>query len=136
MHILLAEDNTADVALLQELFAEGQQIDMHWVTNGADALDYLHQRGHYPKAPRPDIVILDLGLPKVSGYEVLKELKQAPELKDIPVIVLSTSRNPSDHAQTADLGADMFFSKPGNLEGYENMVDHMVNEDFIRLVKG
>ncbi|MEJ0010376.1 MAG: response regulator [Alphaproteobacteria bacterium] len=135
LQLLLVEDNAADVALLQDLFADGRHVEMHWVTDGEGALDFLHRRGDHAKAPRPDLVLLDLGLPRVSGHDVLAALREDPRLSGIPVIVLTTSRNPLDSDQAGRLGARLFLSKPRNLEGYEVLVDRLMSEDIPRLAR-
>lgn len=122
MDILLVEDNPADVRLLKELLAEQRQPpDIHWVMDGHEALDYLYQRNEYTKAGKPDMVLLDLGLPRISGYEVLKEIKKDERFHDVPVVILTTSRNPLDEQQCQSLGADRFLSKPRNLKGFEDL---------------
>ena len=135
LRILLVEDNSADVTLLKELFGESRNTDIQWVSNGADALDYLYKRGAFQDKQRPDLILLDLSLPKVGGYDVLKALKEDLRLADIPVVVLSTSRNPLDQQETKMLGASAFISKPQNLEGYEKLVDELMHADIPRLIK-
>jgi len=89
-HILLVEDNPGDVRLVEEAFRDGQiNNHLHTVTNGQAALDFIHRDDEYEDAPRPDIVLLDLNLPKVDGEDVLHEIKHHPELGDVPVIILS-----------------------------------------------
>lgn len=88
--ILLVEDNHGDVRLIEESFSDGNIANtLHTVTDGRAALDFINQRGDYEDAPRPDIVLLDLNLPKVDGEDVLHEIKHHPELDDVPVIVLT-----------------------------------------------
>lgn len=135
MYILLIEDNAADVALLKELLPDTRNVEIQWVDNGAEALDCLYRRGAYRATRRPDLILLDLGLPKIGGYDVLKALKEDTNLSSIPVIVLSTSRNPLDRQETQMLGARMFLSKPQNLEGYEQLVDQLMENDIPRLTK-
>jgi len=129
MHILLVEDNPSDVRLLKELMEEeGYCPSMHWVMNGRDAMDYIFGNQPYVDEPRPDVVLLDLGLPRISGYEILKDIKLSPEHKDIYTVVLTTSRNPLDQEQCKSLGADAFVSKPRNLKEYKELVVRMVND--------
>lgn len=128
MDILLVEDNSSDAYLLKEIFAKkSQTLEIHWVTDGYDALDYLFQRKQYTDANRPDMILLDLRLPRISGYEVLRELKTAPNFSSIPVIILTTSLNPLDHTQCKALGADVCISKPHGLKEYEEMVQRLIN---------
>lgn len=88
--ILLVEDNPGDVRLIEEAFRDGHiNNHLHTVTDGRDALDFIHRRDEYADAPRPDIVLLDLRLPKVDGEELLHEIKHHPELARVPVIILS-----------------------------------------------
>ncbi len=88
--ILLVEDNPGDVRLIEEAFSDGNiENTLTTVTDGQAALDFIYQRGEYENAPRPDIVLLDLNLPKVDGEDVLHEIKHHPELDDVPVIVLT-----------------------------------------------
>ncbi|ADB63567.1 response regulator receiver protein (plasmid) [Haloterrigena turkmenica DSM 5511] len=88
--ILLVEDNPGDVRLLEEAFHDGQiNNQLHTVTDGQAALDFIHRRDEYEDAPRPDAILLDLNLPRVDGEDVLHEIKHHPELKDVPLIILS-----------------------------------------------
>lgn len=127
MDILMVEDNPADVRLLKELMAEqGHAPNIHWVMDGHEALDYVFQRNEHKSAAKPDMVLLDLGLPRISGYEVLKEIKEDGRFGDLPVVVLTTSRNPLDQNQCKSLGADSFLSKPRNLKGFEELAQQLV----------
>jgi len=111
--LLLVEDNPGDVRLTREAFEEGRiQNELHVVPDGAEALDFLHQRGEYSDAPRPDLVLLDLNLPRTDGETVLEELKADPELRSIPVIVLTSSRTEEDVARSYDLHANAYLTKP------------------------
>jgi CheY-like chemotaxis protein len=134
MHILLVEDNSADAHLLSEIFARKKNAPViHWVADGFEALDYMFQRKQHQQAVRPDMILLDLNLPRINGYDVLKELKNHPTLANIPVIILTTSRNPLDHSQCKTLGADICFSKPHDLGEYEDMVRRLMSWSFLRL---
>lgn len=131
MLILLIEDNTSDASLLMEFISEKEGAPMiQWVTTGTDALAYLNRRPPYQDAATPDAILLDLGLPKISGYELMKAFKKEPKLSRIPIIVLTTSRNPADHRESHLLGAMTFISKPNNLKGYEDLVDRLVCHEF------
>lgn len=135
MHMLIIEDNAADVALLAEFLAERDTVpEMHWVTDGTRALDYLHRSAPYENAVRPDLILLDLGLPRVSGYELIKELKSDERYANIPIIVLTTSRNPLDKQESSAIGADLFLSKPKDLSGYEALVSQLIDKEIPRLV--
>lgn len=111
--ILLVEDNPGDVRLTREAFEDGG-IDntLHVATDGVEALDFLHRRGEYEDAPRPDIVLLDLNLPRKDGDEVLDEIRDDPTLERIPVIILTSSRAEEDVARSYDLRANAFLTKP------------------------
>jgi CheY-like chemotaxis protein len=134
MNILLVEDNPADMRLLKDFFAEAVHPPaMHWVTDGYEALDYISQRNGYEAAIQPDIILLDLGLPRINGYQVLKDLKSDPKYSHIPIVILTTSRNPLDRSQCDAMGADMFLSKPRSLKDYEAMLDKLLKVDAPRL---
>lgn len=134
MNILLVEDNSADAYLLTEVFSrKPNPPDIHWVTNGYIALDYVNKRREYEDTPSPDIIVLDLNMPRINGYEVLKELKENSALSRIPVIILTTSRDPLDHTQCKALGADMCLSKPSMLRDYEEMTQRLLNWATLRL---
>ena len=114
--ILLVEDNKADVRLVQEALKNSSlTYDMAMVRDGVAAMAYLHQEGEYASASRPDLIILDLNLPKKDGREVLAEIKTNSQLKRIPVIVLTTSKNEDDIHQSYDLNANCFITKSRNL---------------------
>ena len=119
VEILLVEDNPADVRLTQEALKEGKVYNnLHWVKDGVDALDFLHQRGRHRDAPRPDIILLDLNLPKKDGREVLHDIKNDADLKRIPVVVLTTSKAEEDVLRTYDLHANCYVTKPVDLEKF------------------
>lgn len=129
MKILLVEDNRSDAELLTELLQETEKSpEVHWVTDGAEALKYLNRKDPYESVPRPDLVLLDLGLPRVSGYEVLKTVRTRPELASLLIYVLTTSQNPTDRTECETVGADAFLSKPRNLKEYDALVDRIVTE--------
>jgi chemotaxis family two-component system response regulator Rcp1 len=114
--ILLVEDNKADVRLIEEALKNSSlTYDMAMVRDGVAAMAYLHQSGEYATASRPDLIILDLNLPKKDGREVLAEIKTNPQFKRIPVIVLTTSKNEDDIQQSYDLNANCFITKSRNL---------------------
>jgi CheY-like chemotaxis protein len=116
VEILLVEDNPADVNMLRQSFRESKIAnDLHVVNDGEMALDFLHKRGGFAEAPRPDLVLLDIGLPKMSGLEVLAEVKADPDLRRIPVIILTTSKAEEDIFKSYDLHANSFISKPVHL---------------------
>lgn len=111
--ILLVEDSLADIELTLEALEEAKFLnDVRVVRDGAAALDFLHRRNGHETAPRPDLVILDLNLPKRSGHEVLADLKEDADLRRIPVAVLTTSAAERDIVNSYDLGANCYLTKP------------------------
>jgi len=127
--ILLVEDNPADVRLTIEALKEGKITNsLAVVRDGVEALDYLHRRGAHAGAPRPDLVLLDLNLPKKDGREVLAEIKEDEDLKRIPVVVLTTSKAEEDIVRSYNLHANCFITKPVDLEAFIGVVRSI--EDF------
>ena len=111
--ILLVEDNPGDVRLTKEAFKGGSIANtLHVVGDGIEALDFLYQRGDYTDAPRPDIVLLDLNLPRKNGDEVLEEITENQELSRIPVLVLTSSESEADVVRSYDLHANAYLTKP------------------------
>jgi chemotaxis family two-component system response regulator Rcp1 len=133
--ILLVEDNPGDVRLTQEALQEGKvRINMFSVTDGAEAMDFLLRRGRYPRAFRPDLILLDLNLPRKSGFEVLDEIKLDEDLKSIPVVVLTTSQAEEDIVKSYTLHANAFITKPVDLIQFLSIVKSI--EDFwLEIVK-
>ncbi len=126
--VLLVDDNPADVGLAREALVGGRhQSHITNVPDGEEAIAYLHREGQYAHAVRPDLVILDLNLPKKDGRAVLAEVKADTDLHTIPVVVFSTSRSMLDVARSYQLGANCYVSKPGNLEGYFTAVQSIEN---------
>ena len=113
IQILLVEDNPGDVRLTVEAL-RGARVanELHVVGDGQAAIDYLRRRGSYSDAPRPDIVLLDLNLPRLDGREVLADIKSDPDLSMIPILVLTTSSAEEDIARSYELHANCFVSKP------------------------
>ena len=117
--VLLVDDNPADVGLAREALAAGRHKScISNVSDGEQAMAFLHRTGQYANAVRPDLVILDLNLPKKDGRAVLAEVKGDTELRAIPIVVFSTSRSMLDIACSYKLGANCYVSKPGNLTEY------------------
>lgn len=113
--VLLVEDDPGDRLLVEEVFDEhGASGNLRAVEDGALALDYLHQRGDFADSPRPDLILLDLNLPKVNGREVLEEIKKDPSLTPIPVIVLTTSAAEEDVIRAYAAQASAYVTKPLN----------------------
>jgi two-component system, chemotaxis family, response regulator Rcp1 len=129
IEILLVEDNPGDVRLTEEALKEGKVINrLSVVPDGVEALAYLRKTGEYASAATPDLVLLDLNLPKKDGREVLAEVKQDPELRKIPVVVLTTSRDEQDILKSYDLHANCYITKPVDFEQFIRVVRAI--EDF------
>ena len=119
IEILLVEDNPADIRLTSEALRGGQiPTHLNVARDGVEAIDFLRRRAAYATAPRPDIVLLDLNLPRKNGREVLAEIKQDPDLKTIPVIVLSTSQDEEDIWRSYHLQANAYITKPVDLDQF------------------
>jgi CheY-like chemotaxis protein len=116
IEILLVEDNPADVLLTEEAFQEATVSNRLSVArNGAEALDFLYRRGRHAAAPRPALILLDLNLPRKNGREVLAVIKADPQLRRIPVIILTTSSAEEDVLKSYDLHANSYITKPVDL---------------------
>ena len=114
--ILLVDDNPGDVRLMVETFKEGKLLNnLHVVEDGLEAIAFLKQEGKYADAPRPEIILLDLGLPKKDGLQVLGEIKTNGKLRRIPVVVLTTSKAEEDIIRSYDLNANSYVTKPVDL---------------------
>lgn len=127
--ILLVEDNPGDVRLTEEALREGKvRNDLYVAKDGVEALAFLNQEGEYSDVPRPDVILLDLNLPKKDGREVLAEVKADPNLKRIPVVILTTSSADEDIVKTYELHANCYITKPVDLEQFITVVQSV--EDF------
>jgi len=119
IEILLVEDNPGDVRLTKEALKEGKVYsNLHTVKDGVEAMEFLRKQGKYKDVPRPDIILLDLNLPKKDGREVLEEIKTDNDLKRIPVVVLTTSKAEEDVLRTYNLHANCYVTKPVDLEKF------------------
>jgi two-component system, chemotaxis family, response regulator Rcp1 len=119
VEILLVEDNPGDERLTREALKEGKVYsNLHWVKDGVEAMAFLRKEGRYAGVPRPDIVLLDLNLPRKDGREVLQEVKTDDDLKRIPVVVLTTSKAEEDVLRTYNLHANCYVTKPVDLEKF------------------
>lgn len=129
VEILLAEDNPGDVKLTEKALEQGQIANNLHVTNdGVEALKFLQQEGEYADAPRPDLILLDLNMPRKDGQDVLAELKDDDDLSPIPVVVLTSSESEEDIAKSYELNANAFLTKPVDFDGFMHIVDTL--EDF------
>jgi CheY-like chemotaxis protein len=123
IEILLVEDNAPDVRLTQEALKEGKvRNNLAVVSDGVEALDYLHRRGPFADVTRPDIILLDLNLPRKDGREVLAEIKADPSLRRIPIVVLTTSSAEEDVIKTYDLHVNCYITKPVDMEQFVSVV--------------
>ena len=123
VEILLVEDNPGDVRLTMEALKEGKLLNrVSLAEDGVEALAFLHQEGKYAGRPRPALILLDLNLPKKDGREVLAEIKEDPELRHIPVVVLTTSTAEHDVLKTYDLHANCYINKPVDFEQFLKVV--------------
>ena len=122
--ILLVEDNPADVLLMQEAFSESTIVEaIHVAIDGEQALDFVNKRGDFAQAVTPDLILLDLNLPKIDGREVLTELNKSDDLRRIPVIVLSSSKVEKDIMESYDNSANCYIVKPIELEKFVKIVE-------------
>lgn len=126
IEILLVEDNPGDVRLTLEALKEGKVLNtLHVVKDGVEAMDFLLGKNEYP---RPDLILLDLNLPKKDGREVLADIKQNPDLRRIPVVILTTSKAEQDIIKSYDLHANCYITKPVDLNQFIKVVQSI--EDF------
>ncbi len=133
--ILLVEDNPGDVRLTQEALKEGNlRNTLSVVVDGEEALDYLYQRGKYVGKPRPDLILLDLNLPKLNGHEVLAEIKKDEHIRHIPVVVLTTSDDEKDILASYNQFASSYIVKPVSLEKFIKVVT-TVKDYWLEIVK-
>ncbi len=123
IEVLLIEDSPADARLTQEAFKEGTiRNNLTVLSDGVEAMKYLHREGRYAHAPRPDLILLDLNLPKMHGKDVLKRIKTDAHLSRIPVVVLTTSHDEQDVLDAYDRHANCYLRKPVDLENFLRIV--------------
>jgi CheY-like chemotaxis protein len=133
--ILLVEDSLGDVRLTQETLRDAKvQNTLHVASDGMEATNFLWRRGKYANVPRPDLILLDLNLPKKSGREVLEEIKLDPSLKSIPVVVLTTSAAEEDILRTYQLHANCYITKPVDLDQFLRIVK-AIDDFWLAIVK-
>jgi CheY-like chemotaxis protein len=134
INVLLVEDDPGDVLMTREAFEEYLQNRLDVVTDGAAALSYLRREEPYADAPRPDLILLDLNLPRRDGREVLQEIKADPGLQHIPVIVLTTSQAEEDVLRSYQLHANAYVTKPVDFDGFIEAVKQ-IDHFFVSVVQ-
>ena len=126
--ILIVEDNAGDARLIQEVFNENKVSNsLYFVKDGVEAMDFLYKKGKYKGVPQPDLIILDLNLPKKDGREVLAEIKSYIKLKHIPVVIMTISQAEEDILKSYNLHANCFVSKPIDLVQFTKVVKSIEN---------
>jgi CheY-like chemotaxis protein len=121
--VLLVEDSAGDVRLTREAFKDAKfHVNLHVASDGVAAMAFLARQGEYANVPRPDLILLDLNLPKKDGREVLDEIKNSPTLQTIPVVILTTSAADADVLRSYRLHANCYITKPVDLEGFLTVI--------------
>ena len=134
-HLLVVEDDPGDVLLTREALAgTTTSLDVHVVEDGEAAVDFLRREGDHGDAPRPDLVFLDLNLPRLDGREVLARIKSDPGLRSIPVVVLTTSKADEDVRRSYELHANAYVTKPAELDRFLSVV-RVVGEFFLTVAR-
>lgn len=135
VEILLVEDDVGDVDLIREAFKGGKRlVSLQVARDGIQALQVLRREGPYLNAPRPDLILLDLNMPRFTGREVLQQIKQDEVLKTIPVVVLTTSEEEADIRRMYELGANCYVTKPAELDAFMKAVTS-IEQFWLSLVK-
>jgi two-component system, chemotaxis family, response regulator Rcp1 len=135
IQVLLVEDSPGDVRLTREAFKDAKvHINLHVVSDGAEAMVFLKRESEHTDAPRPDLILLDLNLPKKDGREVLAEIKANPALASIPVVILTTSASEADILRSYRLHANCYITKPVDLDGFLQVV-HSIDNFWLSVVK-
>lgn len=134
VEILLVEDNPGDVLLTKEALLDGKVRNrFHWARDGVEAVAFLERKPPFSEAPRPDVIFLDLNLPRKSGHDVLSFIKSAPHLKRIPVVILTSSKAESDVLKSYDHFANCYVSKPVDLEKFMSVIQS-INHFWLKVV--
>jgi len=135
VEILLAEDNPGDVRLTEKALEKGKVLNnLHVVNDGVEAIEFLRQEGEYDDAPRPDLLLLDLNMPRKGGQEVLEAMKGDESLRRIPVVVLTSSEAEEDIIESYDLHANAYLTKPVDFDGFVDIVGS-IEDFFLTVVK-
>jgi CheY-like chemotaxis protein len=135
IEVLLVEDDPGDVLLIREAFEDNKVFNrLHVVADGVEALEFMRQQGEHMEAPRPDLVLLDLNLPRKDGREVLAEVKGDHDLRTIPIVVLTTSQAEEDVLRSYDLHANAYVTKPVDFDRFIGVV-RQIDQFFVTVVK-
>ena len=135
LEVLLVEDSPGDVRLTREAFrTANDSVRLHVATDGVDAMAFLNREGAYANAPRPDLTLLDLNMPRMDGRQVLARIKSDESLKTIPTVILTTSTADEDIVSSYRLHANCYFSKPVQLEEFEGLVK-TINDFWLTVAK-
>lgn len=135
VELLLVEDDPGDVLITREAL-DGSRVlhNVHVVDNGESAVEFLHHEGAYSDEPRPDLIFLDLNLPRLDGREVLSIVKSDPKLRQIPIVVLTTSSSDDDVTRSYDLHANAYVTKPVDLDAYLQVV-RRIDDFFVTIAR-
>ena len=118
--VLIVEDNPSDASIVEEMLGEmGVPLSAFVATDGQIAMRYLERKDDFTSASRPDLVILDLNLPRVNGFDILKHMKSSTDLRSIPIVILTGSLNPTDEVRCRSMGVADYCQKPGNMDEYD-----------------
>ena len=135
IEVLLVEDDEGDVVMTREALEEGKVLNrLHVAADGVEAIEYLRREGEHAEAPRPDLILLDLNLPRRDGRQVLAEVKGDDDLRRIPVVVLTTSEAEEDILRSYDLHANAYVTKPVDFERFVQVIQQ-IDEFFISVVR-
>ena len=135
IEVLLVEDDPGDVMMTREAFQDYKlQNQLHVVSDGAEEMEFLRQEGEYAGRPRPDLVLLDLNLPRMDGRQVLEAIKSDPELASIPVVVLTTSENEDDVLRSYSLHANAYVTKPVDFARFIEVI-RQIDDFFVTVVR-
>jgi len=135
IEVLLVEDNPGDVRLTREAFRNARmERPLHVAADGVEAMAFLRREGEFARVPRPDLILLDLNLPRMDGREVLARIKEDPDLRTIPTVILTTSEAESDILKSYELQANCYLAKPVQLEAFESLIQS-VNDFWLTKVK-
>ncbi|MGE5621224.1 MAG: response regulator [archaeon] len=127
LQILLVDDNKADIWMIEDFIRErDHNVNLTVLRDGQEAVFYLGKEEGFRNAPDPELIVLDLNMPRLNGKEVLQKIKQSGRLQNVPVAVLTSSSNPRDEEECRQLGAEYYFTKPSSLEDYDFLVKRFI----------